>query len=303
MRKMVTVLAAMTLGLYVGSVSVAFAQVTPGKSISKVTKVSVGSHKRSYGYQKRIRGFARRGNFSQRFEIRHGDCSGKDCKSDRQRIEKTEKPRNTMQQPNAVSWYGYSIFIPKEYRGLGRTGTSYGQVKTEADLHPIWWIANYGDKMFVNFYEKNARCKLGSLSSWTGRWVDVVIMANYSPSGRGPFFELYKNGKLICRRNTPLILGSLAAKRHKFFFRYGVYNSFVSRWLSANATKNVGASGFSQNYTSGSQSKSVTGTPFKYDWGVQLPTQVVFYDEMRYGKTREEVDVRLHEKLGIKPVD
>jgi hypothetical protein len=108
---------------------------------------------------------------------------------------------------------------------------------------------------------------------------------------------------VVCSRSKPLITGKLAIQRSQLSFRHRIYKSFVSRWLSQNATKNVNAQGYSQKRARGGSSVSFSGTPLKYDWGVKLPTQVVFYDEMRYGKTREEVDVRLHEKLGIKPVD
>ncbi len=52
-----------------------------------------------------------------------------------------------------------------------------------------------------------------------------------------------------------------------------------------------------------SMSKSPSPTPFKYDWGVTLPTHVIFYDEMRYGQRREDVDVRMLEAHGIPPLD
>ena len=295
----------MTLGFSVGPVSTSFADVQVGKPIISRTPLHNLSHKKKYGFQ-RVKGFTRRGSVAQRFEIRHGDCgrnSGyNDCSNDRQRVERSEKPYNRIEKPNGTTWYGYSIFIPREYRGLGKTGTTYGQVKTLSDYHPIWFTANYGNQMMVIFFD-GSKCKIGSLSSWTGRWVDVMIKANYAKSGTGPFFEFYKDGKRVCSRSKPLVTGKLTSQRLQLYFRYGIYNSFVSRWLSQNATRNVTAQGYSQTFSRGSTSKSAAANPFKYDWGVQLPTQVVFYDEMRYGKTREEVDVRLHEKLGIKPVD
>lgn len=50
-------------------------------------------------------------------------------------------------------------------------------------------------------------------------------------------------------------------------------------------------------------SRSATSEPFSYDWGVELPIQIVFFDEMRYGSSREQVDVRMIEARGGKPVD
>ena len=45
--------------------------------------------------------------------------------------------------------------------------------------------------------------------------------------------------------------------------------------------------------------KTITGSPFNYDWGIKLPTQVIYFDEMRVGSTKEEVDVSLNDE----PVD
>jgi hypothetical protein len=36
---------------------------------------------------------------------------------------------------------------------------------------------------------------------------------------------------------------------------------------------------------------------------VTLPTQIVYCDEMRYGKSRAQVDIRMLEAAGVKPVD
>ena len=33
------------------------------------------------------------------------------------------------------------------------------------------------------------------------------------------------------------------------------------------------------------------------DWGVKLPTQVVYYDEIRIGPTRESVDINLNNEV------
>ena len=45
--------------------------------------------------------------------------------------------------------------------------------------------------------------------------------------------------------------------------------------------------------------KTITGSPFNYDWGIKLPKQVIYFDEMRVGSTKEEVDVSLNDE----PVD
>jgi hypothetical protein len=39
--------------------------------------------------------------------------------------------------------------------------------------------------------------------------------------------------------------------------------------------------------------------PFEIDWGIKVPKQVVYFDEMRIGNSRKEVDINLINK----PVD
>jgi hypothetical protein len=39
--------------------------------------------------------------------------------------------------------------------------------------------------------------------------------------------------------------------------------------------------------------QSATSRPYDYDWGVELPTQIVYYDAMNVGFTREDVDIRM----------
>ena len=42
--------------------------------------------------------------------------------------------------------------------------------------------------------------------------------------------------------------------------------------------------------------KSITNEPFKYDWGVEIPKRVIYFDEIRLGNSREEVDINLINK-------
>lgn len=271
--------------------------------VYKKAKVEGLSHKSKYRYA-RVKGFARRGEMSQRFEIRHGDCgksSGwSDCDNDRGRVELKEGPKNSMSKPGKGVWYGYSIFIPKDFKSLGRANSMMGQVKAEGWSMPMWSIT-FNDSPYLNFAD-NQKCKIGSFSSWKGRWVDVTIYAHYGHSGQNAYFLLYKDGKLLCQRKTPFMPREFAKKTPKLGLKYGLYSSFVSRYLAKHGKVPAGAAGMTQNHEGG-KSKSPSSTPFKYDWGVKLPTHVVFYDEFRYGTRREDVDVKILEARGVPPVD
>ena len=91
-------------------------------------------------------------------------------------------------------------------------------------------------------------------------------------------------------------------KSPKLGLKYGVYNSFVSRYLARKGRIPKAAQTYAQSHEGGG-SRSPSPTPFAYDWGVKLPTHVVYYDEFRAGPRREDVDVRMLEIRGVPPVD
>lgn len=284
--------------------SLVLSSVAQAKPIMKATKIEGLSHKSKYRFAM-TNEITRRGEKAQRFEIRHGDCgkaSGwSDCTTDRGRIERKENPKNKMAKPNGTVWYGYSIFIPKDFVSLGRANTILSQAKVEKHGFPLWALT-FNDRPYL-LYGNGDTCSLGSLSNWKGKWNDITVYANYSTSGQKTYFQLFRNGKKLCQFNKPMMPAKFAKGGQKIGLKYGIYSSFVSRYLSSNATKTVNLKGYTQKQSTGTTSKSPTPTPFKYDWGVKLPTHVIYYDEMRYGKTREQVDVRMLEAAGAKPVD
>ena len=273
-------------------------------SILKNTKIEELSHKAKHRFAK-VKGFTRRGERAQRFEIRHGDCgrtSGwNDCNNDRARVERKERPKNVFSKPGKAVWYGYSIFVPKDFVSLGRSTTTLSQAKVEGELFPMWLTA-FSDNPYILF-SGGSTCNLPKLSTWRGRWSDITVYANYAERGARVYFQFFRNGKLLCEHRKPLIPASKQGKKQKIGFKYGIYNSWVSRYLAANATKPIPNQGFAQKNSTGTTSKSASATPFKVDWGVKLPTHVIFYDEMLAGTRREDVDVRMREQRGLPPVD
>lgn len=276
----------------------------PGKPILQKTKIEILSHRQKYRFAK-VTSPTRRGKIAQRFEIRHGDCGRTkgwdDCNSDRGRVERKENPKNAMAKPNSAVWYGYSIMIPQSFKSLGRANTILSQAKVEKNNMPLWALT-FNDNPYL-LYGDGTHCKLGSLNSWKGRWVDITVFAHYATSGQSVYFELFKDGKSICRRTKPIMPQKYATQRQKIGLKYGIYNSFISRYLAKNATRKVNAPAYGQTHSTGGRSKSPAQSPFKYNWGIRLPTHVIYYDEMRYGSSRVQVDVRMLEKAGAPAVD
>ena len=244
---------------------------------------------------------ARIGETSQRFEIRHGDCGNWDCNNDRRRIELNQYNADDNVQSGDKVWYGYSIYLPTDFQDITPSNTHVGQAKIIGGS-PLWMFALREDRLIfennVGETDTTNQCPTISQTAMRGRWTDIVVFADYdkTPSGN-PMVAVWVNGRQVCTDNRPMLSSAIIrdARRDAITMRYGIYNSFVSRWLNDNRTQQVITNGFVDNNSDGgsSRSRSVTGTPFKIDWGVELLTQVVYYDEVRIGRTREDVDVRL----------
>lgn len=282
-----------------------------GKSIYSATRVEkeVSANQR-YGFS-RIRNHTRLGRRAQKFELRHGDCGGNkywdDCTNDRQRVERKEDPKDRIQRTGRQVWYGWSFYLPSEFRDIGPANTTLGQMKMRGWRTPLWHF-NMRDGKAMMWFGSEGGCTVGRVSQMRGQWLDVTIFADYSASPNGPSFIMYLNDKQVCTRTKPMVTQKMLNESEgELFLKYGLYNSYVSRWLDRNKTQTVAAKAFNDEHavsTGGTQtSRSATSEPFSYDWGVELPTQIVFFDEMRYGSSREQVDVRMIEARGGKPVD
>jgi hypothetical protein len=81
----------------------------------------------------------------------------------------------------------------------------------------------------------------------------------------------------------------------KLDFRYGVYRPNVGAWLMSNnrIKKKM------KYIRDPDGSETVIMHPFKLDWEKKIPTATIYYDEVRIGKSKDEVDINLQ----TKPVD
>ena len=253
------------------------------------------NHDQPYGYMVDTN-IARKGKESQRFEVRHGDCdrdkTWSDCKNERRRYERYVDPISS-EKPGGVAWYAYSIFMPKNFPKIYPVNTTLGQVKVHGVRYPLWYLSARRKGMHIRYDASFQECKLIKYEDLLGKWTDFLIRVDYSTKEKPnkSYSDVYVNGKLIdCEINSPVLDQETLSERTKnvhtspiINFRYGIYNTFASRWLSKNKTKDV------SNYP-GSLVKNV----WKVDWGVELPTQVIHYDEVRIGSTRESVDIELN---------
>ena len=278
--------------------------------VNKYTTSDHGvSHSKSYGYTTSTE-IVRKGNKSQRFEIRHGDCGTdgefSDCDHDRRRIERYVEPISS-EKPEGVVWYSYSLYLPDDFQALSPTNTVLGQVKLTGYSRPLWNLIGGSRGVKIKFgASRKQSCRLIKFEDMLGQWTDFLIKADYSTGEESDklYSEVYVNGKdMDCGIDQPVLTKQILSDRKKnkkmrFNFRYGIYNSYVSLWLDEWGTKSPDTSDVEYRHReSGMVAKNVTNKPWEFDWGVKLPTQVVYYDEIRIGPTRESVDINLNNEV------
>ena len=252
------------------------------------------AHDKSYGYQV-TNELARKGGTSERFEVRHGDCKGEDCDRDRQRYEVG------MVQPHSTedNWYSWSFYLPNNSM-IQPAGTAIGQAKL-IDGRVLWMVlTKHTDYIQIASDTYEQKCNLIKVDDAIEKWTDIMIRANYSSSSKKPL-DVWINGKNVgCNYTKPLIdkKGLQATRKYKkgfkneVAFKYGIYQSFISRWLDKHKTKETSGDVDISKWTrpSGKCCKSPDNTPFNEDWGVETPTVVMYYDEVKVGKARDDVN-------------
>jgi hypothetical protein len=216
----------------------------------------------------------RAGSQSQRFEVRPGDCGTdrwsdwNDCENDRERSEIGLDRRWTY---GSDTWIGFSVFLPPDFQTSSRVRTTVGQIHQQGgpsgsanglpSFPPLMQLEMLGDRYFLrthilsgdrNSVVNNVRdFGLVSINEMRGRWTDIAI--NFNTSDGEEVLTVFVNGQ---RRAQ--LKNWINFIPERYFFKYGIYRSFVSR----------------------------NGAP--------MPTQVLYIDEVRMGSSLEEVSVNVN---------
>ena len=246
----------------------------------------MGQNEHNYSYIS-DKSFARRGNFYQKFELRDGDCFGSDgwndCEKNRERVELSSKPQ---QKPEGIQCFAYSIKLDKDFRDIHPTNTDLGQVHQKggpsgtagglASFPPLIQIGADKGRFYFGWHELSGSASnvidirkdydLMSLDEMKDKWTDVSFCLNYKDKR----MDVWINGI----KKHEILKSPISFIPEETYFKYGIYRSFISRFKKQE--KMFGRDG-------------------------KLPTQIVFYDEIRRGSSIEEVDFNLNPKL--KPID
>ena len=205
-------------------------------------------------------GPVRFGKIAIRFEVRDGQCShGKgdwsDCANDRERSE-LKGPIYS----GGPHWYAYSIYIPENHPNIWPTTTTLGQFY-QSKKGPVFMFQRrsphgYGG-LWVNHIDAGGPANIIDEPDFKGKWHDIVIKAIWT-NGKHGEFVVWVNGVEKYSYNGPTTEGGGT------YFKFGIYRSFMSR--------------------------------YKYRTGENtVPTQIIYYDEVRHGRTRADVDIRMIE--------
>ena len=249
----------------------------------------------------------RRGEVSERFELRDGDCMEPDCKSGRLRAEIREADANVTGHIGQDIWYGWSFYnenmgsVPRDKS----VGLVLGQWKLSGDQPPPFRIVQTStgelnwDKCDPNICNRagNATddvvaelenvkvaanwgaaqnngdvCRLFSMSEMRGKWVDIVVNTNFA-ADNGGYLRIWINGALKCNYSGRMVWGSSAVlSGQPLIHRRGLFASYTKPWR----TKQGGAA---------------------------IPTMVAYYDEFMSGNLRTDVDPAVRESAGLRPKD
>lgn len=206
------------------------------------------------------------GKRAERFELRQGDCSAQpgwsDCAMDRERVEMSElKPYTQLGQP---TWYSWAVLFDQNWPDISPVTTTVGQFHQRDVSAPA-----------VLFIQRNGIYGLrieSAKSLYVNRdWYPLV--SSQELRGRWHTVLVYArwstgaDGELMVWVNGQLkadIKGPNTINTTPVYFKYGIYRSFVSRVQNR-------------------------------------PTQVLYFDEVRKGPTRESVDLRGNARF--KPVN
>ena len=248
----------------------------------------------------------RAGETAQKFEIRHGECKKQDCKwgahRSERKLKKLHYPKKKLSDP---VFYALSIFTPKDfgYDTVARKMSLF-QAKMKGVDMPIWMVSTDGSGFELSLGHYKRCYEGGTLKKET--WNDFVIKVIYSKEKvKGTkYVELWLNGKQLndCTYYLPIINDKQIkeskshgwnSNRQQIDMRYGIYKFRAGDYLSQiNKNKPKGLKTMIQP----SGQKNII-KPFKYKWEKKIPTTVMLFDEIRFGKSFSEVDIKTNDPV------
>ncbi len=230
--------------------------VGSGNTYSK----SLGSGFKKHGYtivNEKDGHPVRSGGKSVRFEVRYGDC-GKDKSPGTWNDCESLRQRHELsgERFKGSAWYAYSIYLPTDFVNIFPVKQAMGQFHQKSSW-PTLMFQLTDEGYFVDRQWQNQTDefkKLLDVKEMIGKWNDILIHIN-STSKKDGFYKVWVNNELEYEFSGP------TTKGNESYFKFGIYHTWINRW-----------------------NKKKRG-PF--------PTQIVYYDEIRAGKSKKSVTKNL----------
>ena len=227
--------------------------------------------------------FARRGDYYQKFELRDGDCFGdeswNDCENDRERVEFSSRPH---QKPEGIQCFSYSIKLHKDFIDVYPTNTDLGQVHQKggpsgsaggfASLPPLIQLGAKKGKFYFGWHDLSGSesnvidirkdYNLANLNDMKEKWTDVSFCLDYIDKR----MDVWINGD----KKHEILKSPVNFIPEKTYFKFGIYRSFIKNFKDRQKMRNKEE---------------------------KMPTQIVYYDEIRRGNSIEEVDFNINQSL------
>ena len=210
---------------------------------------------KKYGYKivnKKDGHPVRAGEKSIRFEVRNGDCGEDPGKwSDC----KNDRQRHELSGDRfrGKAWYAYSIYLPNDFKTVYPVKSAMAQFHQKGSWPTLMFqftdMGYYADRQLG--YQTQEMKKLLDVKDMIGKWNDILIHINSTSKDSG-FYKIWVNGNLKYEYNGTITGGK------ENYFKFGIYQTKISVWPMYHPD-----------------------TPY--------PTQVVYYDEIRAGKSRQAV--------------
>ena len=173
-----------------------------------------------------ISDFSIEGKQSIRFESNNGECGGKDCTTDRERVEVNYKRSPWKKE----IWYRFYFYLPKDYNSIAPTNMSLIQWKR---LNPsmvlIMFMHTHAGLTFNRNGDtfRDSSVTLKSNKKLLGSWTEIIFNTNWHPDPEKGFARVWVDKELKLDFKGRM---NHQTKGERLSLRFGLYASFLERY-------------------------------------------------------------------------
>lgn len=169
----------------------------------------------------------------ERFEVRPGDCTAKDCLRDRERSELSQRNKYNNVDGN-THWYSWSFYLPEDFPNVMPTKVALGQFH-QYHGSPVLMFQHRYDGFFIDrqfFGHTQTLTKLIEEEDLRGKWHTIVMNVKWSREKDG-LIKIWVNDEL------KYTYEGLNLTESSSYFKFGIYRSFLSRYKNTNGVDEV----------------------------------------------------------------